>query len=252
MKQKCSSAWAALALATLCFSAFGCNGDSTFGVPSNSSSGGGGDLARTVDCDANEAQRFLAGTCAEGFGDLLACWMPSGKCRIELMTNGDFDVIFDNGARLEQEVDAVALSVDGQYISASGAACGSFTTGGDFGAGAARLNFMLPGGEMFSLEQNGDDFDIVCPGGQTVPLSDVERQIIDECASAGQGENFCTTPGGGGSGDDIDIDDLDEIDLICRVDSDCPSVAGSQLRCCGPSIGNGERLCFVAEACSFL
>lgn len=226
----------------------GC-GDSSlpgFGNPNTPTDPGGSADARGFDCDIGAARASLQGTCAEGLADLLACWAPSGSCRVEFTGGSDFDVIFDNGARLEQMIDTVALSVDGEYLSSSGASCGSFMSAGDFVSGEGRLDFMLAGGQMLSVVQSGDNYDVQCPGGETVTLSDVERDIIDDCAAAGQDRNVCTTP------TFDDFDDFDEQDLICRNDSECPTISGVQLRCCGPSIGDGQRTCFAAEACQFL
>jgi hypothetical protein len=234
MKQTQLNIWSlrALAIAVTGGLAIGC-GDS--GSPSSA-----------IDCDASEAQSFLAGTCAEGLGDLLACWMPVGECRAEVDISGDFDIVFDNGARLVQTVDGPTLSIDGEYVSPTGTNCGSFMSAGDFTTNNGRLDFLVAGGEMFSFVQNGVAYDIVCPGGETLPLSDVQQQVIEGCTGSAETASTCTQP------DVVDIDPGDIGDLTCAVNSDCPRVGGFQLECCGPSLGGGLRTCLTADACAFL
>jgi hypothetical protein len=159
--------------------------------------------------------------------------------------SGDFDIIFDNGARLEQTVDN--LQVEGTYLSPGGAQCGSFVTSGDFTTSNGRVDYSTAGGEMFTLRQNGDSYDVVCPGGETVTLDDAEQEVIDSCTTSADSTSSCTTP----DFSDFNPDDINTGDFACTQDSDCPRVSGQDWRCCGPAV-LGTRYCFAPEACAYL
>jgi hypothetical protein len=118
---------------------------------------------------------------------------------------------------------------------------------GDFAAGAGRLDYMDPDGDMFSVQQNGDAYDVVCPNGETFALSELQQQAIEGCTASADTAASCVP-----AADDIEFDDIGEEDLLCQVDNDCPRISGQQFACCGPSVGDGYKLCLVVEACGFL
>lgn len=160
--------------------------------------GGSSDAASSAgSCDTGQAQSALSGTCASGFTDLLTCWMPEGNCVANIELSGDFDIVFDNGARLETIVDGTSAA--GRYVNASGAQCGTF----DAPAGTTAPTITTNGGESFTVDANGT---VRCANGQSVELDQVQRQVIAECTTANAA--VCDTPDLGSIPDIPDFNEL--------------------------------------------
>lgn len=187
-------------------------------------------------CDTSEAEAALSGTCAAGLSTLLECWSPEGNCVANIELSGDFDVVFDNGAVIETQIDGT--SATGRYVNAGGTQCGTYSVP----SGSTQVNVRTTGGEEFAIGANGE---VRCPNGGTVPLDDIQQQAVRSCTAAGQ--STCETP---------DIGDLPDIpmvdDLMCTSDDQCPRIGGEQWRCCLSIPTTGQRFCSSPQACAFL
>jgi hypothetical protein len=180
----------------------------------------------SVACDNARAAAVFSGTCAEGLGDIFACWNPEGSCTLN--ENG---IRYENGARIDTNINGSS-----QFISSSGEVCGTSML--DFGSTEDEIvvTFTNQNNETYTLVTGtSSDITIICPNDERVTLTAEEQQVLEACTdSSDEGESVCEV-------------DIGPIDGTCASDADCTSLPGLELACC--DVGIGTMMCLPRSVC---
>jgi len=180
-----------------------------------------------VTCDDAAVSSAFAGTCAEGLGDIFACWNPQGEC-----TLSGTGISYENGARIQSDP-----SGNSEFISPSGEVCGTTMVDLSGGTDDVTVRFINQSGEayQFVVDDTTSDLTITCPNDETVTLTAEEQLALDACTGSGDTAESCTG-------------DIGPIDGTCENDSDCPDIGGIDFTCC--DYGVGVKSCLPREACT--
>lgn len=235
----------AVALTTFALTAVAGCGETSW-VPSSGPSGYTASGERNLDCSASAVEDYFGDTCAAALGEMLTCWGASGQCTATVDTSG-FDVEFASGAVLEHDYASGGHHVNARYVNARGEVCGTFKTSDELTSTGWKIEYETRSGAKYEMRPIGaaNDYEILCPNGETVALSSEQQRELQECAG-GDAVATCTAPSNFGG--NVDIDAIaDAIGRPCSSNSECPSAPGFALVCCNFF---GDNICYEQTICN--